>query len=246
MSPKKRKQLIILNAAIVIINIALFSKAFLGLSLLAGTALSISIAWTVVLGSAFAFIKGNSLILEQKETRMLLHGIHTLNDCIPVFQEALHKGDVFDENILKNIEQIKRFKRKHDTIDDMLLQKFTADEISFQKFSSVLHDVENVIYANMRSILNKISAFDIEEYETMKRREARGEKQIISQEKMDIYSEYIVFVNNAAQANEDILLKLDRMLLEISRYNSLEDGDVQKLPAIIEMDELIKNANLYK
>ena len=42
------------------------------------------------------------------------------------------------------------------------------------------------------------------------------------------------------------MLKLDKMLLEISRYNSLEDGDVRKLPALAEMDELIKNAKLYK
>lgn len=244
MSPKKRLQLIILNSVIVLLNITLFSQALVGLSLLAGTALTISLAWTVALGSVFAFFQGNSMILKQKETRLLLQGIRSLNDCTPVFQEALHKGDVFDENILKNIEQIKRFKRKHDTIDDMLLQKFSVDEMSFQKFSSVLHDVQDVIYANMRSILNKIAAFDIEEYETMRKKgfQASG----LSDEKMAIYNEYIDFVNSATKTNEDILLKLDRMLLEISRYNSLEDGDVKKLPAIIEMDELIKNANLYK
>ena len=244
MSSKKRKQLIMLNATIILVNVALFSNALLGVSLFAGTALSISIAWTAVLISIFAFFKGNSLILEQKETRLLLQGIRSLNDCIPVFQEAIHKGDLFDENITKNIEQIKRFKRKHSTINDILLQKFSATEMSFQKFSGVLNDVENVIYRNMRSILNKISAFDIDEYETMQKRGFQSEE--FSQEKMDIYNEYIDFVNNATKTNEDILLKLDKMLLEISRYNSIEDGDVQKLPAIIEMDELIKNANLYK
>lgn len=244
MSPKKIRQLIILNTAIILLNIALFSNALLGLSLLAGTAISISLAWTAMLGSVFAFFKGNSMILKQKETRLLLQGIRTLDDCIPVFQEALHKGDVFDENITKNIEQIKRFKRKHDTINDILLQKFSAEEMSFQKFSSVLRDVADVIYANMRSILNKISAFDIDEYETMQKRGFQNDE--LSQEKFAIYSEYIGFVNSATRTNEDILLKLDRMLLEISRYNSLEDGDVRKLPAIIEMDELIKNANLYK
>jgi hypothetical protein len=36
------------------------------------------------------------------------------------------------------------------------------------------------------------------------------------------------------------------LLLEISQYNSLEDGDVQKLPVMIEMDDLIQHANLYK
>jgi len=243
MSPRKRWQLVILNAAIVLLNVALFSNALLGLSLFAGSALAISAAWTGVLGSVFAFFRGNYAILKQKETRMLLQGIRTLDDCTPVFQEALHKGDVFDGNILQNIEQIKRFKRKHHTIDDMLLQKFTADEMSFQKFSGVLREVEGVVYANMRSILNKISAFDIEEYEAMQKK--GFQTTAFSEEKKAIYNEYIDFVNHATQTNEDILLKLDKMLLEISRYNSIEDGDIQKLPAIVEMDELIKNAKLY-
>jgi len=244
MSPKKRLQLVILNLTVVLVNIALFSKALFGLSLLAGTALSISLAWTAVLGSVFAFFQGNLMILKQKETRLLMQGIRSLNDCVPVFQEALHKGDVFDENITNNIDQVKRFKRKHDTINDILLQKFSPDEMSFQKFSGVLHEVQDVIYANMRSILNKISAFDAVEYMAMQKKGFQSSE--FSEEKMAIYNEYIDFVNNATKTNEDILLKLDRMLLEVSRYNSLEDGDVKKLPAIIEMDELIKNANLYK
>jgi hypothetical protein len=53
-------------------------------------------------------------------------------------------------------------------------------------------------------------------------------------------------VERATRDNEEILLKIDKMLLEISRYKSLEDGDVGNMPAIKEMDELIKNANLYK
>ena len=244
MSSRKRMKLIILNTAIVLANIALFSKALLGLSLLAGTALSISVAWTSIAASAFAFIRGNSLLLKQPETRLLLQDVNSLESCVAVFEEAIHHGDVFDEDILKNIEQIKRFRRKQATIKDILLQKFNTGEMSFQKFNGVLADIENVFYMNMRSILNKISAFDIDEYEAMQKKGFRADE--MSHEKMAIYNEYIVFVKNATKANEDILLKMDRMLLEISRYNSLEDGDVQRLPAVIEMDELIKNANLYK
>jgi len=244
LSPRKIRQMILLNAAIVIVNTVLFSNALLGLSLLSGSALSISVAWTVILGSVFAFFKGNSAILNKPETRLLLQNINSLDSCISVFEEAIHNGDVFDENILKNIEQIKRFRRKQATIKDILLQKFSESEMSFQKFSGVLQEVENVIYMNMRSILNKISAFDMDEYESMRKKMSHDYK--FSQEKMDIYNEYIEFVNNATDNNESILLKLDKMLLELSRYNSMESGDVQKLPAMIEMDELIKNANLYK
>jgi len=244
MSPKKKRRLIILNSAIVLLNVGLFSNALLGLSLVAGPAISVSFAWAAILISVFAFFKGNSMILNKPETRLLLQNINSLESCNSVFKEALHNGDLFDENILTNIEQIKRFRRKHTTIKDILLQKFSKNEMSFQKFNGVLQDIENVIYMNMRSILNKIAAFDVDEYEAMQKKGFFGDD--FSKEKMSIYNEYIDFVNNATNTNEDILLKLDKMLLEISRYNSLEDGDIQKLPAIIEMDELIKNANLYK
>jgi hypothetical protein len=244
MRTKKKWLLFMLNLCIVLANIFLFSNAFAGLSLFTGSALSIALAWTVVVLSIGAFFIGNKSLLKTKETRFLMGNVHSLSDCVPVFKESLKNGDVFDVSILTNLEQIERFNRKRDTIYDLLKQKFSVNEMSFQKFSGVLQSVESVIYMNMRSILNKISAFDIAEYESMQRRGFQDDA--LSREKLKIYNEYLLFITDATKANEDILLKLDRLLLEISRYNSLEGGDVQALPAMVEMDALIRNANLYK
>ena len=245
MDPKKRRKLFRLNGAIIVVNILLFSKAFLGLDLFGGTALSISAAWTAALIGIVVFVAGNNRILAKKEPlHLLAQNISSLDDCTAALQKALHHGDVFDSNIQKNIEQIERFRRKSSTITNALLQKFSADEMSFHKFKGVLQDVESVICTNVRSILNKITAFDIAEYGAMQRTESLCDE--LAQQKMAIYNDYIDFVNSATKTNESILLKLDKMLLEISRYNSLEDGDVQRLPAMMEMDELIQNAKLYK
>jgi len=245
MNPKKRRSFFLLNGAIVIINILLFSKAFLGLDFFGGTTLSVSAAWTAALISVIVLIGGNNRILGKKEPpHLLAQKVYTLNDCVAALRKALHHGDLFDDNIHKNIEQIERFKRKGSTIKNVLLQKFSANEMSFHKFSGVLQDVENVICMNVRSILNKITAFDIEEYGAMQRERLPDDE--LARQKMVIYNDYIDFVSNATMTNETILLKLDQMLLEISRYNSLEDGDVQRLPAMIEMDELIHNVKLYK
>ena len=97
---------------------------------------------------------------------------------------------------------------------------------------------------NMRSILNKISAFDVEEYEKVQKNKINIHS--IPQEKLDIYNQYINFVNESTNINEEILLKLDKMILEISKYNTIEVKDIKKMPVIAEIDELIKNANLYK
>ena len=245
MAPKKLRQLILLNLIIIILNIGIFSKAFLGLSLLTGSVLGMSVAWFTVVSTIFAFGYGNTKLLKKPETHKLVGtNVNSLDDCVSIFEEAIKNGDVFDRDIYKNLNQIKRFKKKQKTINDILLQKFAINELTYQKFTNVLADVENVIYANMRSILNKIAAFDIDEYEDLQRR--GFPKSEVSDEKMSIYSEYINFVKNATKTNEDIILKLDKMLLEISNYNSLDGGDINELPAIKDLDELIQNAKLYR
>ena len=245
MSPKKIIQIIITNLIIIIANIAVFSKAFLGFSLLAGSALSMSIGWFTLLTSLASFTYFNKKILTPNATYTLIsQNVNSLDDCVGVFEEAMQNGDVFDKNILKNSSQIKRFKKKQKTIKEILLQKFSPEELTYQKFNNVLDEVENIMYLNMRSILNKIAAFDVEEYETLQKK--GFPKSEVTEEKMQIYNEYLDFVKNATSINEEILLKLDKMLFEVSRYNSLESGEVKELPALAEMDELIKNANLYK
>ncbi len=57
MTPKKIKQLIILNAAIVVANIAIFSKAFLGLSFFKGSTLAMTVAWFTVIATGAIFIR---------------------------------------------------------------------------------------------------------------------------------------------------------------------------------------------
>ena len=245
MSHKKIIQLISANSLIAATNIAVFSKAFLGFSLFAGTALTMSTAWFTVIASLFSFTYFNKKLLESPNSYSIIpNKIGSLDECVVYFEEAIQNGDVFDKDILKNLEQLKRFKRKRNIINNVLLQKFSPHELTYKKFDSVLNEVESIMYLNMQSILNKIAAFDVEEYENLQKRGFPKEE--VSQDKMDLYNEYIDFVKKATIMNEEILLKLDKILFEVSKYNSLEDGEVKELPAIIEMDELIKNAKLYK
>ena len=202
-------------------------------------------AWFTLVGSVCVFTYFNKKLLSQKATYTLMaQNVNSLDDCVKVFEEAMQNGDVFDENIVKNLSQVKRFKRKTKTIREIILQKFSPQELAYQKFDKVLIEVENILYLNMRSILNKIAAFDVEEYESLQKK--GFPKNEVSDEKMQIYNEYLDFVKNATATNEEILLKLDKMLFEVSRYNSLDSGDINNLPALAAMDELIKNANLYK
>lgn len=245
MSPKKIVQLTSLNSLIAMANISVFSKAFLGFSLFSGTPLTMSVGWFTLLSSIFSFSYFNKQILTQKSTLALIADkVNSLDDCVGVFEEAMQNGDVFDKNILKNINQLKKFRRKEKSIRQNLLQKFSPKELTYQKFDSVLSKVEDAMFLNMKNILNKMAAFDVEEYEMLQKK--GFPKNEVSEEKMQIYDEYLKFIKNATSINEDILLKMDKMLFEISRYNTLENDEVKELPALTEMDELIENVSLYK
>jgi hypothetical protein len=68
----------------------------------------------------------------------------------------------------------------------------------------------------------------------------------IMEEKFNVYNEYIRFVKEATEDNEQILLKLDKLLLEISGLNCIESGELEQMAGMIEIDNLIKQAKYYK
>ena len=100
---------------------------------------------------------------------------------------------------------------------------------------------------NIRSILNKLNAFDEEDYNFIRKKyEAGAISQQFMEEKFKVYNEYITFVKAATEDNEQILLKLDKLLLEISDLNSVESGQLEQMAGMIEIDNLIKQAKYYK
>ena len=153
----------------------------------------------------------------------------------------LEEDDENDIDILLN--QIERISKKQERIDDILLQKFNENEISYKNFKNIISEVVNVFYINLKSVINKINIFDEEEYRKVKKENINNK---ISQEKIEMFQKYITFVKESVENNEEILLKLDKVLLELSKFNSLEDGELENMNAVKEVDELINKIKFYK
>lgn len=167
----------------------------------------------------------------------------TLSACVEILQGYGYM-DVFGSIIVQIIEQVERFQKKRASIDRILREKFSVEELSYRKFDGVLLDVEKVVYLNLRSIVNRIAVFDYEEFKQLDNLEWNDHD--LAAEKMGIYGSYISFVQEASRDNEEIVLKLDRLLLEVTHYNSLHDGNILDMPAIAELDQLIRNAKRYR
>lgn len=238
-------KMIALNGGIVAANIIIFSEGLLHVKI-GSSAFETAAGITAGVMSVAVFAVGNNQLLFEKPIKIQATEIKTLEDCVNALKQNRTKR-TFDRDILQILEQIDRFNKKKQTIISILLQKFDQKEMSFSKFEQAVLDVENVFYMNIKSILNRIGAFDEEDYYRLNLDKdlKRFSKEFIDT-KMTIYQEYITFVKNAVEDSEEILLKLDKLLFEISKFNSLEDGEIENMAAMKEIDELISKTQFYK
>lgn len=244
MDRKKRIKLLSLNLGIAAANIITFSPGLIGLELVGASALATAFGSTIIFLSGAGLIYGNYKLLTEKVIPT------NKNSTVDDYIEALnmHRGlKTFEVTVDLLIDQIERLQKKNKTIQDIILQIFSASEISYQKFDAVIAEVQKIFFMNIRSILNKLNAFDEEDYNFIRKKyEAGAISQKFMEEKFKVYDEYIKFVKAATEDNEQILLKLDKLLLEISGLNSIESGQLELMPGMIEIDNLIKQAKYYK
>lgn len=235
------KRLLILNSSLVVISILLYSPGFIGLSVNGINPLVSAFAITLGFVILASFIAGNYICLTMKEKTVQVIHIQTFKDCIEALKCNSYKIS-FQQDISSVLVQVERFEKKKSRVHEVLLQKFDKTEMSYMKFNSVIDQVQRLFFENTRSIVNKINIFDEDEFSFAN----RNIHQEISREKVGIYNEYFLFVKKGIEDNEVLLLKFDKLLLELSKFNSLEDGEIENMPAIQEIDELIQKTKFYK
>lgn len=231
-----------LNIGIATIDTIVFSPGFLGIAIGAG-AFATALGVTTIFMSIVTFVYGNYNLLIEKEKTIQVGEIKTKEDYINALNQNYDKR-TFQRDIVTILEQIEMFQKKRETIKEVLLQKFDITEISYSKFDGVISDIENVFYMNIKSIINKLNAFDEKDYDRIKREDKKFPNEFV-QTKLNIYNQYITFVKRATEDNEQIILKLDKILLELTKFNSLEGGKIEDMSAMKEIDDLINKIKLY-
>lgn len=246
MKVKRISSLLGLNIAIVMLNIIIFSPGLFNIKIDFINIFQTSIGITIIIMSFIIFIIGNYKILIKEDNEIDISKLDDSEDYIEALKENSSKR-VFSKDIDILLEQIERMDKKQEKIDDILLQKFTVNEMSYTKFKKTITEVRDVFYINIKSVINKINIFDEQEYEKIKKDIKNGKLNgKIEEQKKDMFDEYIFFVKDSIEDNEEILLKLDKFLFELSKFNSLEDGELENMSAIKDVDELINKIKFYK
>lgn len=245
MEREKWVRLLSLNLGIAAANIIVFSPGLIGLEL-GASALAAASGSTIIFLSGAGLFYENYKLLSEPEKSIPISQISTAEGYIEALNDQ-RELKTFEKSIELLLDQIERLQKKNKTIREILLQIFSASEIAYKKFDAVIAEVEKIFFMNIRSVLNKLNAFDEDDYNFVRsRQEAGAFSEQFMEEKLEVYYEYIKFVNAATEDNEQILLKLDKLLLEISGLNSIESGELEQMAGMIEIDNLIKQAKYYK
>lgn len=230
--------------AVVIINILVFSPGIIGVEI-GGDALQSAFGVTLLLASVLALLYGSYIwLFRPPDVRPVRH-ITTHEEYVEALARYRHVRSV-EGDVVTGLEQLERLTKKNETLYRVLNERFDPAELSYKKFASVIQEVAKLFYLNVKSILNRLHVFDEAEFERVMSQKTPRFSQRLLQEKRMLYQDFLSFMADSLGTNEEILLKLDKLLLEISRLDSLDPGDIENMPCMQEIDSLIKQTKYYK
>lgn len=231
---------------IVLLNVVVLSPGLLGVEIGGVSVLETASGVTLLIVSLLVVIYGSYSLLFKPSLAPSVQTITTHEDFKTVLSQY-RNVKALKKDITLALDQLTRIDKKKVTLLDTLSQKFDRAELSFVKFNAVINEVEKLFYRNVRGVLNKLSVFDASEYAKFTSPEGASQFSAkLVQKKTALYNEYLAYVSGYIGVNEEILLKLDQLLLEISLLDSTDYKDVEAMPGMKEIDELIKQTKLYK
>lgn len=235
-----------LIVGVVLLNIVVLSPGLLGVRIGGDSAMQTALGATLLVISFLVLIYGSYVLLFKASAPPPVKDIQSHEDYIVALH---HYKDikVLKKDIVLAVDQLDRIDKKKATLLDVLSQRFDPTELSYQKFNSVIFEVEKLFYLNVRGILNKLSVFDASEFSAFASEQSSGRfSNKLVQEKNKLYNEYLAYVSGYLGANEEILLKLDKLLLEMSLLGSTDYKEIEDMPCMREIDALINQTKFYK
>lgn len=237
---------LVLSAAIIFANVALFSRAFVGLDMGANIFAACFGVSFIVVSAALFFVFNYRLLFPRASQPAEPAGQTTLEAAEASVRRYIAGGErTFRLQLNTVLKQIGRMKSRLTTVAKILAEHFSAGEMSERKFTGTVTQVENVMILNVNRLIHRLSAFDEDEYAaSINPYTARDDE--ITRKRRVIFAEYEKFVAQSVENNEEILLRVDRLILEMSKLSDFSEGSLNDMDAMRELDALISDTKWYK
>ena len=248
MKKDKWIKVLLFNLLLSVVNFCVFSPALLAFSIFGAPAFITALGVTVIALSIALFFYGNYRLLLAPPSLpepVFEKEIHTLADCAEATRRYIATGaSTFREPLENMLTQISRMQKRKATLEGLLADKFSPTEMSYGRFQGTVNDVEHIMVRNVESTLHRIHAFDEDEY-AASIQEAKQDNEIV-RSKRALLNEYSSFMERSVENNEEILLRVDKLVLEISKLSEIHSDNLKEMDAMQEIDALINDAKWYK
>ncbi len=136
---------------------------------------------------------------------------------------------LFKENVKYIIGQTSRIDKKLKVLNEIINTRFRKGDITYNRLYGDIKEIDNIFYFNIMQIVHKLEACD-------------------ENEKNKVYLLYKQAIEQGISDNEEILIKLDELIIEFSRLVRKEnmDGEEGVPKAVQKIDELIQISRCYK
>ena len=240
---KKIVLISISSILIAVISVFVFSPGlFVSKYLETATSLAtifVYVLYGVIVLASLSYI---ALLLYKQPDEHKLNELATKEQFVEVFTKFTNSSFLGKESMSFR-KQIFILDEKIMTMDALLQQKFEGATASYSKFNSIVKSTQKLVYSNLKNAAIMISNFNEEDYKRFSsEKDEYSDK--IANEKLETFNTYKKDIKDMLVQNEEILLKLDKLQLEVSRL-SINDN-IEENPVVQEMNKLITQTKLYK
>ena len=240
---RKYKELIIVDLIVIIVAVILFAPFTLG--------------WRGVLAAIVAmfmltaFLIYNVQFVERvKNRRQLDSDKGTMEQALKVMNRYA-KADVVGPIASAAKSELEAATRKQEDLHAIIESKFVKNTITYDKFASVVDAAIATVTKNSLVLANRIQTFDARDYRHIEQALSSGSYRTdgipdeIQENKGRIYAKAMEDMNAIVEANERLMLELDRFAAEISALDSA-DNAAENSAILEEVRQLIEETKFYK
>ena len=243
---KKPVKLICGNAAYAAALVCLYSPGLIGLSPFSSNALVAAASIAVGVIAVPAFVLMNRILIRDTKPKVTL----LTRDEENVYEKVIHSLESYLSNsAMKDIaasalNQVKRLEKSRSTARNLIENRFENGTLSYSKFMSVIDNAANRLLDGYVVMSNKMSIFDEDEYLYLFTDRYKNDSipDDIQEQKKKLYADNLNAMEEILKKNEEILLKIDHLMIEISNKDFSE---YEVNSATAEIDSLIKQLNYY-
>lgn len=242
-SPKKMGLIAVLAVILAIVSVYMFSPGLFVVKYIE-TASSMSTMLIYVLYGVIVIgcLGGMGFTFYYEPSEQKLTDLNSKEEFVELFTRFMTSSFLGKESTSFR-KQVFILDEKIMTLDALLQQKFDGANASYSKFNSIIKNTQKLVYANFKNAAVMIKTFNEEDYKRFSTEMSEYSEKIVN-EKMETFNIYKKEVKDILSQNEEILLKLDKLQLEVSRLSSTDN--IEENAVVQEMNSLITQTKLYK